>query len=190
MLLVSKPIRHGDVIGFEKSSSGASWGWFTDMNLNYVQVATRKGTSLLIPNEVFVTQNIENLSYDDTNLRLDIPFGIAYESDLNKAKTLAISAAMRIDRVLKIPEPKCLVMEYGNSTVNLELRIWIDDPKNGINNVKDAVLMAVWDSFRTNGIEFAFPQRDLHIKSGVTLEISPNSPRPVAINSPTIEEQL
>ena len=105
MLLVSKPIRHGDVIGFEKSSSGASWGWFTDMNLNYVQVATRKGTSLLIPNEVFVTQNIENLSYDDTNLRLDIPFGIAYESDLNKAKTLAISAAMRIDRVLKIPEP-------------------------------------------------------------------------------------
>ena len=84
---------------------------------------------------------------------------------------------MSINRVLKIPEPKCLVMEYGDSTVNLELRIWIDDPKNGINNVKDVVLMAVWDSFHANGIEIAFPQRDLHIKSAVPLEISQDNPR-------------
>jgi small-conductance mechanosensitive channel len=189
MLLVSKPIRHGDVISFEKSSSGAGWGWITDMNLNYVQVATRKGTSLLIPNEVFMTQKIENLSYDDTNLRLDIPFGIAYESDLNKAKTLALSAATSVDRILKIPEPKCFVEEYGDSTVNLELRIWIDDPKNGIGNVKDAVLVAVWDSFHANGIEIAFPQRDLHIKSAVPLEISQESTQPVAKNSSTNAEQ-
>jgi small-conductance mechanosensitive channel len=190
MLLISKPIRHGDVIGFEKSSSGAGWGWITDMNLNYVHVATRKGTSLLIPNEVFITQNIENLSYDDTNLRLEIPFGIAYESDLNQAKTLALSAAASIDRILKIPEPKCLVMEYGDSTVNLELRVWIDDPKNGMHNVSDAVLMAVWDSFHANGIEIAFPQRDLHIKSAVPLEISPNRPRALARNSTVNEKKI
>jgi len=66
-----------------------------------------------------MTQNIENLSYDDTNLRLDIPLGIAYESDLSQAKTLAICAAASIERILKIPEPKCLVMEYGDSAVNL-----------------------------------------------------------------------
>jgi small-conductance mechanosensitive channel len=56
------------------------------------------------------------------------------------------------------------------------LRVWIDDPKNGIDNVKDAVLLAVWDSFHANDIEIAFPQRDLHIKSVVPLTILKDSP--------------
>jgi small-conductance mechanosensitive channel len=157
------------------------------MGLNYVQVATRHGSLLLIPNEVFVTQKIENLSYDDNHVRLHIPIGISYGSDLKKAIALAISAAMSIDRILKIPEPKCLVVEYGDSTVNLELRAWIDDPKNGIGNVKDAVLLAVWDSFHANGIEIAFPQRDLHIKSAVPLKILKDNAQPAAKDSPTNE---
>jgi small-conductance mechanosensitive channel len=183
MLLISKPIRQGDVIAFPKDFGGASWGWVTQMNLNYVQVATRHGSLLLIPNEVFVTQKTENLSYDDSNVRLNIPFGIAYKSDLNEAKTMALSAASSIDRILKIPEPKCLVMEYGDSTVNLELRVWINDPKNGIDNVKDAALMAVWDSFHANGITIAFPQRDLHIKSAVPFKILKDNAQPVAKDS-------
>ena len=180
MLLISKPIRQGDVITFEKSSVGASWGWITKMGLNYVQVATRGGSFLLIPNEVFVTQKIENLSLEDNQLRLYIPFGISYESDLKKAKILALSAATSIERILKVPEPKCLIMEYGDSTVNLELRIWIDDPKNGISNIKDTVYVAVWDSFLANGIEIAFPQRDLHIKDAVPLRIIKDSPQTVS----------
>ena len=76
-----------------------------------------------------------------------------------------------VSRILKIPEPKCFVLEYGDSTVNLELRVWIDDPKNGIDDVEDAVLMAIWQSFHANGITIAFPQSDLHIKSVVPLEI-------------------
>jgi len=189
MLLISKPIRQGDVIVFEKRSGGAGWGWITQMGLNYVQVATRDGSLQLIPNEVFVTQKTENLSYHNNHIRLNIPFGIAYKSDLNKAKTFALSAAKSLDRILKNPEPKCLVTEYGDSTVNLELRVWIDDPKNGIDNVKDAVLLAVWDSFHANDIEIAFPQRDLHIKSAVPLEISKDSPQPVPEDSPTNEGQ-
>jgi small-conductance mechanosensitive channel len=124
-----------------------------------------------------------NLSYDDSNVRLNIPFGIAYESDLDEAKTLALGACSSIDRILKTPEPKCLVMEYGDSTVNLELRVWINDPKNGINNFKDAALVAVWNSFHANGIEIAFPQRDLHIKSAVPFKISKDCTQPVAKDS-------
>jgi small-conductance mechanosensitive channel len=94
---------------------------------------------------------------------------------------------MSIDRILKVPEPKCLVVEYGDSTVNLELRAWIVDPKNGIGNVKDAVLLAVWDSFHTNGIEIAFPQRDLHLKSAVPLKILKDNPQPVVKDAPANE---
>ena len=130
-----------------------------------------------------MTQKIENLSFSDNLIRLNILFGISYESDLKKAITLAISAAMSIDRILKIPEPKCLVSEFGDSTVNLELRVWINDPKNGMGNVKDAVLLTVWDSFHANGIEIAFPQRDLHIKSAVPLTILKDNPQPVVKDS-------
>jgi small-conductance mechanosensitive channel len=122
MLLISKPIRQGDVITFEEGFGGISWGWVTQLGLNYVQVATRNGSMLLIPNEVFMTQKIENLSYNDNLVRLIIPFGISYESDLSKAKALALIAGTSIDRILKNPEPKCFVIAYGDSTVNLQLR--------------------------------------------------------------------
>ena len=171
MLLLRKPIRQGDVIAFDKNFAGATYGWITNIGLMYVQVATRGGSLLLIPNEVFVTQKIENLSYDNNLLRLEIPVGISYASNLNQALMLAEAAAMSIDRILKTPEPKCLVRQFGESTVNLQLRVWIDDPKNGIENVKNAILLKVWDSFHANGIEIAFPQRDLHIKSAVPLEL-------------------
>ena len=171
MLLIRKPVRVGDVIAFEKSVFGVSYGWITEIGLMYVHVATRDGTLLHIPNDSFVTQKIENLSLNDNLVRLTIPFGISYTSDLKKAVSLSVSAAMNIDRVLKIPGPKCLINEFGDSTVNLSLRVWINDPQNGIGSVKDAVLSEIWDSFHANGIEIAFPQRDLHIKDAVPLKI-------------------
>ena len=134
-------------------------------------MATRNGSLELIPNEVFVTQKIQNLSYSDNLIRLAIPLGISYGSDLKKAISLAISAAMGINRILKVPEPKCFLIEFGDSTVNLQLRVWINDPQNGIANVKNAVLLTVWDSFHENGIEIAFPQRDLHVKGAVPVKI-------------------
>ena len=176
MLLLRKPIRQGDVVAFEKSFAGATYGWIEKIGLMYVQVATRSGSLLLIPNEIFVTQKIENLSYDNNLLRLEIPVGISYASDLNKALTFAVAAAMSIDRILKTPEPQCIISEFGDSTVNLQLRVWIDDPKNGIANVRNAVLLKVWDSFHSVGIEIAFPQRDLHIKSSIPLKIAGEGP--------------
>ena len=183
MLLISKPIRKGDVIALEKGFLGTSYGWITRIGLIYVQVATRSGTLELVPNEVFVTQKIQNLTLSDNLVRLDLPVGISYGSDLKKAIMLAASTAMSINRVLKIPEPKCLVREFGDSSVNLLLRVWIDDPQNGIGSIKDAVLLAVWDCFHANGIEFPFPQRDLHIKSAEPLKISKDSSLPVAEDS-------
>ncbi len=70
MLLISKPIRQGDVIALEKGFAGTGYGWITQMGLMYVQVVTRNGALELIPNEVFVTQIIRNLSYSDNLLRV------------------------------------------------------------------------------------------------------------------------
>ena len=123
-ILSRKPIRQGDVVALEKSFAGARWGWITDIGLLYVKVATRNGVLLLRPNEAIVTQNVENLSFDDNLVRLHIPFGISYASDLKKAVTLAEGAAMSVDRVLKIPQPKhiCVNMEPCRRKVdNMEI---------------------------------------------------------------------
>jgi small-conductance mechanosensitive channel len=186
MLLMRKPIRQGDVIAFAKSATGSDYGWITEIGLLYVRVATRNGSLLLMPNEDFLTQKIENLSYDDNLIRLDIPF-IAYKSDLDEAKTLALSVLTSIPRILKYPEPTCQVTEYGDSTVNMQLRIWINDPRNGIASVKDTVFMAVWNIFHANDIEISFPQRDLHIKSSVPFIFSQDKPQPDEKDSPAGE---
>lgn len=180
VLLLRKPIEKGDVIALEESIEGADYGWITQIGIMYVHVSTRNGTKKLIPNETFVTNKVEILSSEDNVLRLHIPFGIAYESDLKKATGLALDAAMSVDRILKNPEPKCRITDFGENEVKLQLRVWINDPQNGISNVKGAILSTIWEAFHANGIVFPFPQRDLHIKDAVPLKIYEDHPRPVA----------
>ena len=179
MLLIRKPIQQGDVVAIESSYTNARWGWITDIGLLYVKVATRSGLLLLIPNEDFLSHKIEKLTFDDERLRLAIPFGISYASDLKKAIALAVAAAQKIDRILETPTPQCLVTAFGDSTVDLELRVWISDPKNGMASLKNKILLALWDRFHENDIEIAFPQRDLHIKSAVPLKVFREDMHPV-----------
>ena len=98
-------------------------------------------------------------------MRLRIPIGISYDSDLNKAREIIIQAANSLERVLKDPYPKCHLLEFGNSSINLECRVWISDPSNGLSNIKSDLLLKVWESFKENNIAIPYPQRDIHIKS-------------------------
>jgi small-conductance mechanosensitive channel len=175
-LLISKPVRPGDVIALSGGISGSLYGTITQMSLTYVRVATRDGTEQLIPNEQFMLNKVENLSYSDNLYKIRIPIGVSYQSNVEKARMLAEAAAMSIGRVMKSPGPKCRLKGFGDSCVDFELQVWIDDPQNGIGNVKDAVLSAVWESFQKGGIEIPFPQRDLHLKEAVALKIVDENP--------------
>lgn len=162
MLLLDRSIKPGDVIAI-----GGTYGWVNFMGARYLSLITRDGTEHLIPNENLITNPVENWSYSNELLRLKIPIGISYKSDLRKAIALILEAAAEVERVLPEPKSVCLVKEFGNSSVDLEARIWINDPRNGVSNVKSEVLLKVWDKFHENDIEIPFPQRDLHIKSGL-----------------------
>jgi len=78
---------------------------------------------------------------------------------------LAIDAAGAVSRILEVPNPTCLLKEFGDSAVILELRFWIRDPANGTANVRSEVMLRIWDLFREHGIEFPFPQRDLTLRN-------------------------
>jgi small-conductance mechanosensitive channel len=160
MLLMEHSIKPGDVIAV-----GGTYGWVNFMGARYTSVITRDGIEHLIPNETLVTTTVENWSYSNSLLRLKIPIGISYKSDPRKAIELVLEAAKEVARALDEPKTVCLMTGFGDSSVDLEARIWINDPRNGISNVKNEVLLRVWDKFQEHGIEIPFPQRDLHIKS-------------------------
>ena len=160
ILLLDRSVKPGDVIGV-----GNTYGWIDSLGARYVSVVTRDGIEHLIPNEDLIVNRVENWSYSNDLVRLKIPVGIAYSSDVRQAIAVCLDAARATPRVLRDPAPVCLVTGFGDSSVELELGIWIRDPTNGTTNVKSDVLLNVWDRFRQHGIEIPFPQRDLHIKS-------------------------
>lgn len=160
ILLMDRSIKPGDVI-----SLGNTFGWINHLGLRYTSVITRDGIEHLIPNEELITQRVENWSFSNNLVRLRIPIGISYHSDVRKAIALCVAAAQKIERIESNPEPKAQLVGFGDNSVNLELRVWIDDPPQGRANVISEVLLEVWDAFHEHGIEIPFPQRDLHIKS-------------------------
>lgn len=148
-LLMDESIKPNDVIAVN-----GTYGWVVSLGARHVAVRTRDGTEHLIPNEEFFTQRVENWSHSDRVVRLKVPVGVSYKSDLRRAIDLCLQAAHAVNRVLANPPPKCLVTGFGDSSVNLEIRIWIDDPQSGRANVINEVLLGVWDRFREHGIRF------------------------------------
>jgi small-conductance mechanosensitive channel len=177
-ILIDRSIKPGDVI-----SVGDTYGWVNSLGARCVSVITRDSTEYLIPNEQLVGNQVVNWSYSNNEVRLKLPVGIAYSADVRRAIALCQEAADETARVLKQPKPVCLVKGFGDSAVNLELRIWINDPRNGVSNVKSEVFLRLWDKFREQGIEIPFPQRDLHLKTPPVLSLAMRdaaSPSPAA----------
>ncbi len=166
ILLMDKSVKPGDVIAIDNT-----FGWINRLSARYVSVITRDGIEHLIPNEDLISQRVENWSYSDSLIRLKLPIGVSYDSDVPMAMELAVEASQAISRVLENPKPVCRLMNFGDDSVELELRIWIDDPQKGVVNVRSEVLLNIWNSYHENGIEFPFSQRDLHIRSSVPLDV-------------------
>ena len=159
-LIADKSIKPGDVV-----EVGSTFGWVAEMNARYVTVRTRDGKSHLIPNDVFIEEGVINWSHSDRTVRLHAQFGVPYATrDLRAVKKAAEETAASVERVLKAPSPMCNLVEFGDSSVNFDLRFWINDPANGVANVTSQVLLALWDRLHDMGIEIPFPQREILIK--------------------------
>ena len=160
ILLLDRSIKPGDVIGID-----GTFGSVIALNARYASVQTRDGKEYLIPNEDLITQQVTNWSFSDDLVRLHVKVGISYRSDPHAAIRLGLEAARDVPRVLSEPAPTCLLVEFGDSTIDLELRFWIRDPVNGITNVRSAVMLNMWDLYRQHGIELPHPQRDLTLRN-------------------------
>ncbi len=160
ILLLDKSIKPGDVIAVADS-----YGRVDSLGARYVSVATRDGIEHLIPNEELIANRVENWSHSNILHRNRVQAGVHYQSDLHKAMKLCLEACAETARVLKDPAPNCLLRGFGDSSVDLELRYWINDPMAGVANVNSEILLKIWDKFHENDIEIPYPQRDLHIRT-------------------------
>ena len=157
ILLMDRSIKPGDVIVV-----GDSFGWVNKIGVRAVSVLTRDGKEHLIPNENLMTQEVENWSYSDRNVRIRIPVGIGYDCDLKLAQELMLRAAQESPRVLRNPKPNVWLTGFGENRVEHDILVWISDPEGGVGSVKSDVLNRLWLLFREHGITIPYPQRVVH----------------------------
>ncbi len=160
LILADKSIKPGDVI-----EVAGTYGWVNTLGGRYASVVTRDGIEHLIPNEELINQRVSNWTFSDSEIRVKLAIGVAYDTDLPHAIETCIKAAQAEGRIIISPEPKCLVKGFGDNAIDLELRVWIRDPQNGISNIKSAIYIRIWQMFKDEGIDIPFPQRVLHIAS-------------------------
>jgi len=166
ILLADKSIKPGDVIQI-----GDKYGWINFLGSRYVSVITRDATEHLIPNENLITGEVVNWSYSQNLVRVKVPVGVAYGSDLEHVRDLMLEAAAATIRVLPDPQPSFRLMGFGDNAVNVELRVWINDPQHGVHAVKSELFWGIWRRFQEHGIEIPFPQRDVHLKDITEVKI-------------------
>ena len=171
ILLTDKSIKPGDVI-----TVGESYGRIDKLAARYVSVQARDGREYLVPNEDLITSQVINWTFSEHKVRLDVNFGVSYNSDPYQVRELAKEAAGKVARVMKNPAPVCHVTEFGDSSINLILRFWIHDPDRGTVNVRGDVFLELWSALKAANIEIPFPHRQMLVAEPLEVKMTRASP--------------
>lgn len=159
ILLFERPIKRGDII----SVDGVE-GVVEDVNARSTLVLTRDEIAILVPNSKFISEPVTNLSYSSEQIRIHIKVGVAYGSNTALVKDLLLKVAAENSNVLKKPEPIVLFVDFGESSLDFDLILWVNDLWFQ-KRIASEIRFAIDDIFRKNNVEIPFPQRDLHVRS-------------------------
>jgi small-conductance mechanosensitive channel len=165
VLLIDKSIKPGDVISFtgHTGTSTENFGWVQELRGRYVVVRDRDGVETLVPNQNLITNSVINWSYSDKRVRLRLPVMISYDDDPEGALEALLEAVSDHPRILREPAPVTRLMAFEDYGMRLEVRFWIADPMNGVNNVRSDVNRAIWRVFRKRKIRIPVAQRELRM---------------------------
>jgi len=161
ILLADKSVKPGDLV-----TIGDSTGKISSMNTRYISVAPGDGRSILIPNEDLVTQRVINWTYTDKSMLVKVTFATNYEADPNRVCELAVDIARNTQNVATFKAPNCLLTEFAETGMKFALTFWVADLDVGMDNVKSAVMQALWTAFKKENIRVPYPVRELRVRSG------------------------
>ncbi len=156
ILLIERPIKAGDWIVV-----GTNEGLVRRINVRATEIITFQKASVIIPNAELLSNAVTNWTHKDIQGRLDVPVGISYNSDPEKACEVLVECAKEHPEVMSFPAPKALLMNFGDSSQDLELRVFIRRIEMRFHVASD-LRIAMWKAFRETGIEIPFPQRVVH----------------------------
>jgi small-conductance mechanosensitive channel len=165
VLLMDKSIKPGDVISFTGTpgTSTEGFGWVQELRGRYVVVRDRDGVETLVPNQHVITNMVINWSHTDPKVRLKLPVRVSYHDDPELALAVLLKAAENHPRILVDPKPVSRLMRFGEYALEMELRFWITDPQEGVNNVRSDVNRRIWRLFREHGIRIPVPQQHVRL---------------------------
>ena len=163
LLIVDRPFEVGDRIEVWSAPSGsASWGDVIDIGLRATKIRTTDNIIIVIPNNEIMTRDIINYTLISEKIRVRINIGVAYDTDIKKAKGIIVEVAESADWIARDPPPKVVVRNFGESSVDLQLRVWIEDARKRMDTVS-YITDKVKEAFDTNGVEIPYPKRDIYI---------------------------
>jgi small-conductance mechanosensitive channel len=172
IIMFERPIKIGDRIVV-----GGIEGNVIEIGARATTVLNNDNIAVIVPNSRFITEDVVNWTYNDERVRFRVPVAVAYGSDTRQVEQLLLEVAAANPDVLADPPPAVRFMAFGDDGLLLELRVWSQSLVDRKGRLVSDLNFAVYDRFRAAGIEFPFPQRDLHLKSGV-LELRRAPPRP------------
>ncbi|HHP7236055.1 MAG TPA: mechanosensitive ion channel domain-containing protein [Desulfobacterales bacterium] len=174
ILLFERPVKVGDIIQL-----GDQWATIRDIGLRATTIQTFDRSDIVVPNSDLITNQVTNWTLADRNMRLILTVGVAYGSDVPLVLQTLQETTRETPRILNDPAPLIFFMGFGDSSLDFQLRVWIDDI-DYMNVVRSELNQAIDAKFRERGIEIPFPQRDLHLRS-----VAPPAAKVFSANSPT-----
>ncbi len=160
ILLMERPIKVGDRI-----EVGDLTGDIVRIAARSTWVKTNDNVIIIVPNAEFIANRVTNWTANDRRVRIHVPLGVGYSSDVLKVRDLLMDVARSRPEILKDPPPDVIFSGFGDSSLNFELRIWTTDRLRTPQILKSDIYFDVFQNFAENGIEIPFPQRDIHVRS-------------------------
>jgi small-conductance mechanosensitive channel len=162
VILAERSMRIGDNVRVDNFE-----GRITDITTRYTLIRSAAGRESIVPNEMLITNRVENLSLADPKVWQSTVVSVGYDSDVDTVRRLLVDAALAQPRVLREPMPNAALSAFGADGLEFTLGYWIADPENGQLNLRSDINLAVLAALRAHGIEIPYPQRVVHTRSGV-----------------------
>ena len=160
VILIERSLRIGDLVRVDNFE-----GVVTDIKTRYTLIRALNGRESVVPNELIITQRVENLTAADPNISVSLSVSVAYDSDVEQVRQILLAAAAISPRVLRDPAPAVYLSNFGPDGLEFALSVWIRDPANGQQGLRSEINLAILRGLREAGIEIPYPQRVVHTKS-------------------------
>lgn len=165
VLLFERPVRVNDYVTITSDAKLELMGNVQSINLRTTNIVTNDRLTIIVPNSKLVNHTVVNWSYGDRRVRISIPIGVSYDSDVERVTETLLRAADGVKFVIDDPAPSVQFLNFGDSSMDFRLLVWTSNPRRHP-SIKSEINYRIWRLFKEEKIEIPLPQQELRMRSG------------------------